>query len=192
MAELTAEDVENFTRGRLQADDDEVARMLNAALVVARRYTGWHVSPIVEGDVLVLDGPGGRRLQLPTRRIIAIDSIEENGTPTAAERYAVSAEVPGLVVRRSGSWTCETSGISVTLDHGYSEEEAADWRQAILAMVDQMSQMPKSDTGSGALVRKKIDDVEYQWAETVSIAEDALFSVSYILDSYARQQVYFA
>lgn len=196
MAELTAEDVEDFTKGRLEDDGGtgEVTRMLNAALVAARRYVGWHVSPVRENDELIVDGPGGRRLQLPTRNIIAIVSIEEDGTAVDSALYVKSADVPGLVVRRSGRWTCEPSGIAATVDHGFTEDEAADWRQAILTMVDQMSQVPKDDSGSGRLVRKRVDDVEYEWSdsEMSGLAGDSLFTVSHILDSYSRQPVYFA
>ena len=196
MAELTAEDVEAFTNGRLVNDGGggEVTRMLNTALAVARRHVGWHVSPVREDDEIVLDGPGGRRLQLPTRNIGAIASIEEDGAVTDPALYVKSADVPGLVMRRSGRWTCELSGITVTLDHGYTEDEAADWRQAILTMVDQMSQVPTVQAGAGALIRKRVDDIEYQWSdsEISALAEGSLFSVESILDSYSRQPVYFA
>lgn len=193
MAELTAEDVEAFTNGRLTDDGGtgEVTRMLKAALTVARRYTGWVVSPVEEAAVFILDGPGGRKLHLPTGKILSVNTIEEDGDVTDSSVYAVSANVPGLVVRKTGRWTRELAGITATVDHGYTEEEAADWRQAILTMVDQMSRV-STVQGVGPLIRKKIDDVEYQWSDTAAAAEEALFSVCNVLDFYRLMPVYFS
>lgn len=198
MTELTAADVEAFTKGRL-ADDDgdgEVTRLLNAALAAARRYAGWHVSPVREADEITVDGPGGTRLKLPTKRIISVDSIEEDGETLATDTYVLSADVPGLLVRRRGCWTREFSGITVTLDHGYTEDEAADWRQAILTMVDQMSLIPVSGSGRSNLdlTRKRIDDVEYQWSDgkLAALADGVLFSVESLLFEYRIDPVFFA
>ncbi|QSM03942.1 head-to-tail adaptor [Mycobacterium phage prophiGD91-2] len=194
MTELTTADVEAFTKGRLKESDDEVGRLLNAALAAARRYTGWHVSPVREADEITVDGPGGTRLKLPTKRIISVDSMEEDGETLAADTYVLSADVPGLVVRRKGCWTREFSGITVTLDHGYAEAE--DWRQAILTMVDQMSLIPIGGSGRSNLdlTRKRIDDVEYQWSDgkLAALAEGVLFSVESLLFDYRIDPVFFA
>lgn len=191
MAELTAADVHAFTGGRLVDDegDGETTRMLSAALAVARRYCGWHVSPLIEDAEIVLDGPGGRKLYLPTQKIHAIGGITESGADVPDSAYVVSAGVPGLVVRTVGRWSTAVAGIAVTLDHGFSEEEAADWRHAVLSMVDEMSK--SGSTGDGPLVRKKIDDVEYQWSYQTA-AESALWSSRLVLDSYQLLPVFHA
>lgn len=190
MAELTGEDVATFTNDRL-ADTEEVQRLLAAALTVARREVGWHVSPVRQ-DTLTVDGMGGRKLYLPTGKVVELRAVANDGATVDLSKVAVSADVAGLVVLKSGRWTCEFSGITVELEHGYTEDEAADWRQAILTMVDQMSLVPITESGrSGSeLVRKRVDDVEYQWAER--LAEQALWSVSSILDGYRLPQVLFA
>lgn len=191
MAELTAADVEAFTGGRL-ADDDgdgETTRMLSAALAVARRHCGWHVSPVAEDAQITLDGPGGRKLYLPTQKITAISEVTESGVTVDDSHYVASAGVPGLVVRTVGRWTTALAAISVTLDHGFTEEEAADWRHAVLSMVDEMSK--SGSTGDGPLVRKKIDDVEYQWSYQTA-AESALWSSRMVLDSYQLLPVFHA
>jgi hypothetical protein len=41
--------VEAFTEGRLNRDDAETQRQLDAALAAARGYCGWHVTPVVPG-----------------------------------------------------------------------------------------------------------------------------------------------
>ena len=159
MAELTTADVETFTRGRLSAGDPVVQDILNAALVRARNYTGWVVSPQVADDAVTIDGPGGRELFLPTGR--------------------------RMVYRKNTCWTSEFAGITVTYTHGYTEEEAADWRRAILLMVDRMSREQQSGARSKEdLVRKKVDVVEYQWVDWSAAADRAITSVESMLDHY--------
>lgn len=185
MAELTTADVETFTRGRLSAGDPVVQDILNAALVRARNYTGWVVSPQVADDAVTIDGPGGRELFLPTGRIVSIASIVENGTTVTSSDYVVSSDIRRMVYRKNTCWTSEFAGITVTYTHGYTEEEAADWRRAILLMVDRMSREQQSGARSKEdLVRKKVDVVEYQWVDWSAAADRAITSVESMLDHY--------
>lgn len=185
MAELTSADVEAFTRGRLSASDPVVEDILAAALVRARRYVGWAVSPVIEDDQVALDGPGDRRLFLPTTKIVEITSVAENGTVVDPTSYVVSADIPRMLYRKNGRWTHEYAGIDVTYTHGFTEDEAADWRRAILLMVDRMSREQQSGARSDDdLVRKKVDDVEYQWVDWGDAASRAITSVESILDQY--------
>ena len=46
--------LEQFTRGRLDRDDDESQRQLNAALAAARRYCGWHVTPVLTSTAITI------------------------------------------------------------------------------------------------------------------------------------------
>lgn len=191
MPELSAADVEAFTGGRLVDDDGsgppgETTRMLQAALAVARREVGWPVSPVVDVS-LVLDGPGARVLHLPTRRLTELAAVSEDGTVLDVERLEWSES--GWVRKLSGGcWTARYRGLSVEMTHGYTEDEAADWRQAILAMVDQMSLVPVGVGGRSAadLTRKKIDDVEHQWSDGkyAALADSVLWSVTHIIDQY--------
>lgn len=198
MAELTTLDVENFTNARLDSLDANVQLMLNAALIVARRQAGWHVSPAIEDDEIILDGPDSRILYLPTRKLNALTSIEEDGVDLdlATLRWSAGGppgllESPVRVRKRSkGWWSDEYQAITVVMDHGYTEAEAADWRLAILGMVDEMSRLLSSTSDFG-LTRKTVDDVTYAWSDILSIAEGALYSAKCVLDDYKLPPVEF-
>lgn len=185
MPELTVADVETFTRGRLSATDPVVQDILDAALVRARNYVQWHVSPVVDGDVVTLDGPGSRELFLPTRKIASVESIVENGNAVDASAYVVSSTLERMIYRKNGCWTSEYAGITVTYTHGYAEDEAADWRRAILQMVDRMARSQQSGARSDDdLKRKHVDDVEYEWVDWSAAADREITSVESILDYY--------
>lgn len=185
MPELTPADVQTFTRGRLSATDPVVQDILDAALVRARNYVEWHVSPVLENVAITLDGPGGRQLFLPTKRIVSLTSIVENGTAVSPSGYVISADIANMVYRKNGCWTREYAGIVVTCTHGFDEDEAADWRRAIMLMVDRMSREQQTGARSDDdLVIKKVDDVQYQWADWSASASRALTSVEAILDKY--------
>lgn len=190
MAELTGVDVEEFTSGRLQASSEQVELMLQAALVVCRRRTGWHVSPVISEE-LTLDGPESRVLWLPSQKVVSVISVAENGTPLnvstvnwsrATNRHAAMRK------RGGGFWTGEYGGIEIEMEHGFSEFEAADWRRAVLSLVDQMSLVPvKATTGfsEAGLRSKQVDDVVYRWDSYVAMAEEVVFSVENTLANYA-------
>lgn len=186
MSELSTDDVVEFTLGRLE-DNDETQRMLDAALAAARHYAGWHVSPVHLAEEVVIDGLGYRVLMLPTKRLIELTDITEDDVVLDLDtlRWSTIADTVVRVRKRSGGfWSGEYGTVVVTMDHGYTEAEAADWRHAILTMVSQMAsaQVGTSDVG---LTRKRVDDVEYQWDATVAAtAIQALTSVEGILDTY--------
>jgi len=194
MAELSVDDVIQYTGGRL-TDNDETQRILDTALVVARRYCGWHVSPVRE-DVIVMDGAGGTELFPPTRNIVDLTEVlndgvtlEVGGSGSGAGTpvVVVPASAPWKLVLTTGRWSTHYSGIELTLSHGYTEAQAQDWRHAVLSMVEQMgSTAGRSD---GDLVSKQVDDVIYRWN---TAAEEALYSVKPILDNYELRPVFLA
>jgi hypothetical protein len=199
MAELNAADVQTYTGGRLQASNAEVQRMLRAALSVARRECGWHVSPVRVDDEITLDGPDSRILWLPTLSVQSITSISEDGTDLDVATIARSAgDAPGLPRRVSlrkrskGYWTDEYGGITIVMSHGYDEDTAEDWRQAILSMVDQMSLVPvTSGTGMSefGLTGKRVDDVDYRYNAYAAMAEEVVFSISNVLCDFKLPSV---
>ncbi|MCV7255337.1 hypothetical protein H7J86_24545 [Mycobacterium hackensackense] len=177
-------DVETYTKGRLQASDPEVQRLFEAALRAARNYCGWHVTPVVDDEVLELDGPGGRVLALPTRKVIDLAIVEDGVTVDVANQCRVSKSM-GLVRKRSrGCWTGEYGAITVTMTHGH--ETAPDFDLAVLKCVDAVALSVGISTqarGSGGkLTKKRVDDVEYNWSDRD--VEEAL-DTSW-LDSYRR------
>lgn len=194
MPELTVDDVESFTGGRLSASDPEVAKMLAAALGAARRHCGWHVSPVIVDDAVTIDGPGSRILNLPTRKLVEMTSITEGTVLVPLDKVRWSAGGPPSALSRpvsvrknsSGWWSHLYQDIVVVMTHGYTEEEAADWRYAVLSMVDEMSTLQTSGRGEPDLLSKKVDDVTYRWADPyASAAESALYSQGSTFGDYA-------
>ena len=184
--ELTADDVEAFTGGRLSADAAETQRLLDAAVAAARRHCGWHVCPVWADHHLVVDGHGGRVLRLPTRRLLAVGDVIDDGVSVDVDTLVWS--VDGLVRKPDGGrWSHRYQSVDVIITHGYTDTEAADWRQAVLTMVDLMSTGGRPDN---ELVMKKVDDVQYQWTPATG-ADQALLSVASTLDGYQAGQVFF-
>lgn len=137
MAELDTVAVETYTGGRLHRDDDETARLLAAALSAARRYCGWHVTPVRSSDEVTLDGPCSPLLVLPTLRLIELTGLSENGTDLDLDT-AISVSRRGLVRKRGGCWWSGQYGaITVSMTHGF--EEASDWQSAVLSFIDRSS-----------------------------------------------------
>lgn len=191
MAELTINDLPASTRARF-ASDSETQAALDAALVAARRYCGWHVSPVKTGDIATLDGPCGRVLDLPTRKLLALTAVTENGNTVDVDKLEWSQN--GSVRKLSGaSWSYRYRSIVATMTHGFTEAEAADWRKAIVTMIDAMVPGAAGENG-GTLVRKRVDDVEYEWSDgdLAAAADRAVYSVSNVLNSYQLVPVVFA
>lgn len=124
--------VEAFTHGRLHRDSPDTQRQMEAALAAARRYCGWHVTPTIE-ETVILDGPGGQTLILPTLAVQVISEIVESGEQVDIADVTWSRR--GMVAKRSGGvWTQEFSGIEVTFTHGFVD--ATDFDSVILAAID--------------------------------------------------------
>lgn len=92
---------------------------------------------------------GADTLFLPTKRLLGIKSITEYGCPV--DLCHVEWSEDGAVVKRynpeygsvppnwSSLWPTGFRSISVTFEHGYSADEAADWRRLVLAIADRSS-----------------------------------------------------
>lgn len=200
MPELTPADVASFTGGRLAANDPEVAKMLAAALVAARRHCGWHVNPIIEDDEITIDGPGSRILNLPTRKLVEMTSITEGTVLIPLDRVRWSAGGPPgalsrpISVRKNngGWWSQLYQDIVVVMTHGYDDAEAADWRYAVLSMIDEMATLQTAGRGEPDLLSKKVDDVTYRWADPyAAAAETAVYSQTSVFASYALPSLEF-
>lgn len=167
MAEdLAAADVQAYTKGRLLASDAEVTRALNAALARVRRYCGWHVSP-VRTQTITLDGTGAPLLFLPTMKVVTITAITEDGDALVVADIKESVRAPGVLIKENWAyWSCEFESITVALQHGYTAAEAADFREAVLSLVDKAATEIGAG-GEGPLLEKEIDDVRYRWSAGV-------------------------
>ncbi|MFL0172419.1 hypothetical protein [Mycobacterium sp. SMC-13] len=186
MAELTGADLSAYTNGRLP-DDEATQDLLGAALSAARRWCGWWVSPVQTGVTVEVDGPGGRVLSLPTLNLVALTSVSECGVALDVARLDKSKRKGTVEKYPYGWWTSRAGAISVTMTHGFTEVEAADWRRAVLRLADLMDRDEQAtQRNSSDLIRKKIDDVEYQWAAGIIDTDErlrALFSQYRILPS---------
>ena len=125
--------VEAFTNGRLDRDDEETQRQLDAALAAARTYCGWHVSPSMADVELTLDGPGDRLLVLPTLKLTELSEVSEDGVELNLAELHWSAR--GLIAKRGGTyWSALFGSITVIFSHGYSS--APDFESVVLSAID--------------------------------------------------------
>lgn len=170
MAELAHTDLPAAVLARF-ADNTAAQKAIDTALVAARRYCGWHVSPVREDESIDLDGPGGRVLSLPTLNLLAVSSVTEHGIAVDVSRLDRSRR-KGTLTKQFGRWSCRDGAITAVITHGFTEAEAGDWRSAVLKLVDTWSEPPTRD--SADVKRKKVDDVEYEWLETVVSADSEL------------------
>jgi hypothetical protein len=131
--------VELATSGRLNSDDAETQRQLDAAMAAARNYCGWHVTPELADVEVTLDGSGGPLLVLPTLKLTALTSVTEKAF-YAEDVIDVDVQyldwsTRGLVAKRSRQlWTDRFQGVTVTMSHGF--DEAPDFEAAILSAID--------------------------------------------------------
>jgi hypothetical protein len=136
MAELTPDDVAQYTSNRLAADADETVRLLSAGLTAARRFCGWNVTAVTDNE-MTIDGPGALLLVLPTLKLVELTGVVEDGVELDVETdLYVSSR--GLVRKRSGLyWSSHYGAITVTMDHGFAA--ADDFNAAVLSYIDRSS-----------------------------------------------------
>lgn len=153
----------------------------DAALAVAQRYCGWPVQLVTNDDV-VLDGPGGKTLSLPTLHLVELTAVTEDGV--ALDLADLRWSKLGLVRKRGfGWWSCGLGAIEVTMTHGYTD--APDFDYAVEQIAAAMVAAGLRD--DPALLGKRVDDVEYNWSVTllqqtgVSPAVEALLAPYRIL-----------
>lgn len=99
------------------------------------------------GGVLRHQRAGGNTLYLPSKHVTGISAVVEDGVPLDV-LTDISWSDRGEIVKTSGQpWTVNlasgrndgSQGISVTFTHGYSSEEASDWRRLVLSIADRSS-----------------------------------------------------
>lgn len=169
--------VEAFTNGRLNRDDDETQRQLDAALAAARTYCGWHVSPVLTGVELTLDGPGDRLLMLPTLKLTALTSISEDGVSVDLADLHWSAR--GLIAKKDGTyWSGMYGSIIVVFSHGYAT--APDFESVVLSSIERGTFSP--ETGPRVIG-------PFQYSDPLSPAGGAFTGIErFVLDRYALEK----
>jgi hypothetical protein len=116
-----------YSQQRISPTDPTAELMLAAASNMIRRYCGWHIYPSVEFD-LVMDGPGGSVLQLPSRYLTDVTSITEGGllTDSSAYRWSQLGEVERaqpywMSGRWINWWPLGYRSVEVAFTSGYDE-----------------------------------------------------------------------
>ncbi|WP_263170678.1 mobile element protein [Streptomyces sp. SCSIO ZS0520] len=98
----------------LPADD---VRLLAALRAATRRFRGQvrHPVSLVTDDTVFLDGSGGPVLRLPAAPVLAVRTVEIDGTEVDGVRVRRQS---GLLLHPGGCWP-EWAEVTVTYDHGY-------------------------------------------------------------------------
>lgn len=85
---------------------------VDAAVGAIRGEAGWHIAPEVT-ETLRVESWGGRWLHLPTRRVVAVTNVQQNGVTLSWALY------PGSSLYRVNGWPVGV--VEVALTHGYEE-----------------------------------------------------------------------
>lgn len=141
-----------------------------AAQSVIRSYCGWHIAPVVVQEI-VLDGPGGTLLSLPTLRLVDVEFVENDGRPVTDPQWSGD----GMI---RGHWSDRFRGIRARIRHGYDE-----CPPEIIAAADRLLRTERL-AGMGTV---RIGGISVQ-AEAPQVASPALDPyVVGILDRYRIQ-----
>lgn len=126
---------------------------LNAANQAIRTECGWHVAPIITEE-LVLDGPGGTALLVPSKRVRSIISAVSDGRDVTADvKFSRRA---GVLTLASG-WSCDVGSIELTIEHGYAIEEVDDVAALVVTLT-------KRAATSGSIVQQSIGSASVKLA----------------------------
>lgn len=143
----------------------------DVARSAARRFCGWHVTPVIEGHTVTVDGPGTPLLVLPILRLVELTSVVEDGV-TLDVATALDVSASGLVRKKSGAcWSARYGSIVVTMTHGFPEfdpeagEDAAGFVDAVRSFTE------RADAGDKP---RKVGPVEW---DSVAMADGSEFGV---------------
>lgn len=165
-------DVEVFTKGQIEASDPRVSDALAAVTSSIRREAGWHVGPLVTGHTLKLDGPGGRKLNLPTLKLVNLVSVTELGVTLDLDGDSHDWSELGLVEKRDGTyWTDRYRKIVVVMDHGF--DDLSDLKFLTLSLVSRGLASPLGAT------REQAGSMSIQWATPQSGVAGGLVPLNY-------------
>lgn len=153
----TADELEAFTKGQVDSADERVLGAIKAVTLSIRREAGWHVGPVVTDHTLTLDGPGGKKLNLPTAKLLALKSVTHVGQVLDPNGEDLDWSELGLVELRNGSrWTDRYRKIQVVMDHGY--EDYSDLKFLALSLASRGLSSPFGAT------REQAGSMSIQWA----------------------------
>lgn len=178
----TALEVENFTKGQLETTDERVSGAIKAVTSSIRGEAGWHVAPLVTDHRLVLDGPGGKRLNLPTLKLVDLKSVTELGVALDLTGDSVDWSELGLVEKRNGArWTDRYRKIVAVMDHGFSD--LSDLKFLTLSLVSRGLSSPMGAT------REQAGSMSVQWSTPQSGVAGGLVPLQYELQIMNRYRL---
>lgn len=153
---VTAQQVVDYSKGKIQANDARLSDAITGASAAVRRYCGWHVWPQLTEVSLTLDGPGGRVLELPSMQVQDVRSITQHDVLLDPSMYDWSEL--GEVELCWGHWSHRYRSIVAVIDHGY--DEVPDLCRVVLAMITRELSSPSGAT------REQAGQVAVSWAIT--------------------------
>lgn len=175
-------DVEVFTKGQIEASDPRVPDALAAVTSSIRREAGWHIGPVVENHTLKLDGPGGRKLNLPTLKLVDLVSLTQLGVALDLDGDSHDWSELGLVEKRDGScWTDRYRKIEVVMTHGF--EDLADLKFLTLSLVSRGLSSPLGAT------REQAGSMAISWATPQQGVSGGLVPLNYEEQIMARYKL---
>lgn len=111
---------------QLPADDARLAGAVDSASAMIRAFCGWHLAPTLR-ETIIVDGPGGHVVSLPTMHVVEIFAIDET-FPTFDPPVDIATlewSRIGELRRVGGYWTTRYQGLQIDLEHGYPTGSAA-------------------------------------------------------------------
>lgn len=126
---ITPADVEGWTQGKLRASTVGLDKKCAGVSRAIRDYCGWHIFPVLEIHDL-MDGPGGRILQLPSRYLRSVEALRWRGDelPVGSYRHSLSgfveyepAGTEGWPWPTLGVWPTGFRVLDVEFTSGYSK-----------------------------------------------------------------------
>lgn len=165
MDDLTPASVELYTEGRLLASDPRTQQLLDMGLGRARRFCGWHVTPVISATA-TMRGNCEEWIALHTLKIVTVTSITEvcDGVETVIDVNDVeilSDEPSSIYWKTHRHWHPHRTYI-ITFSHGYTANEAAAFQEAVLSWIDTTATSIGMG-GSGPLTEFRVDDVDMKW-----------------------------
>jgi hypothetical protein len=153
---VDAQGLSDAVNGTVDKADPRVTPLLAGASAAVRRWCGWHIWPVIE-DEMILDGPGGLVLTLPTLRLVGILEAEECDEPVdpADIEWSTGGQ---LRFGRGRRWTNRWRGIRLTVEHGF--EAVPDVAQVVRQVVANALSSPMGVT------REQAGAVSISWSQT--------------------------
>lgn len=152
----TATDLTAYTGGRISDTDPRVTPVLDGVSAAVRNWCGWHVYPEVQ-ETVVLDGPGGRYLALPTKQVAAVTAVLEHGIALVdGVDYRWSGD--GSIKRLTRYWTDDYRAVTVSYVHGF--DDVPDVTAVVLSVAARLLASPMGAVSESA------GGVSVKWSET--------------------------